>query len=256
MIRLLVLLFLAAVDAAGRRPVDRRSVWRLAGGNPYTGNRRKLRALRLLAKGRPHSISLNEGYGYIRLFSRLPRYRAFYAQGAKDRRRGGNSNPILVRRNLPTIGVLGWQTSKPSTPLKIAPERWITVCAYELPGFGKVAHVTFHPHAGVRGLPATVDRVAKYGDTVDALDAVLTFLGRMNVSVAGFADVQIPQGYDPAWRTPYDVFERHGLVAHGEGVDVTFHDEWLEPVVETIPKSASGSDHPMHRLTLRRRVAA
>src|SRR4051794_33543610 len=139
---------------------------------------------REIRRHRATMVGLTEAYGILADLGRLRDYRLVVEGGGQDRRRGQKDNPILIRTGLRSLGsgqVLGCNAS---TPVRIAPERWFTYSAQQVPDVGAVCHVVLHPHAGVQDkangrLRTDIDRGREYGRQMDGFTALLAFAAAM-----------------------------------------------------------------------------
>jgi hypothetical protein len=179
---------------------------------------------------------------------RMRGYRLVVESGGQDRRRGQKDNPILVRSAMRSLGsgqVLGCHAA---TPLRIAPERWFTYAAFDVPQLGAVCHVVLHPHAGVQdkasGLLRTDnDRAREYGRQMKGLGALLDFADAVGWRVVVTGDLNFrDHGADP--RSPYDILRGHGLEVVSRGLDCIAFAPALRLDVDEVHVPGSITDHP------------
>ena len=193
-------------------------------------------------------VGLTEAYGILPALGRMRDFRLVVESGGKDRKRGQKDNPILVRKELRSLGsgqVIGCNAS---TPLKIAPERWFTYSAFEVPQVGAVCHVVLHPHAGVQdkasGLLRTDnDRAREYGRQMKGLEAILDLAAAMGWRIIVTGDMNFrDHGADPL--SPYDILRSHGLKVRSHGIDCIAFTPALGLDVDEVDVPGSITDHP------------
>ncbi len=193
-------------------------------------------------------VGLTEAYGILPALHKMRDYRLVVEDGGQDRRRGQKDNPILIRTGLRSLGsgqVFGCDAS---TPLRIAPERWFTYSAHEMPGEGAVCHVVLHPHAGVQdkasGLLRTDnDRAREYGRQMDGFAALLGFAEAMGWRIVVTGDVNFrDRGSDP--RSPYGILRGHGLEVVSRGLDCIAFSPGLRLDVREVDVPTTITDHP------------
>lgn len=197
----------------------------------------------------PHTAGLSEAYPIVGPLVSTRGYRLVLEQGAKDTRRGQKDCPILVRTGLRSLGsgqVLGCLAS---TPAKIAPERWMTWSAVQVPGVGPVFHVALHPHAAVQADGAAgrvrvdVDRGRKFVAQMEAFDALLDFADAMGWDTAVTADLNFrDRGADNL--SPYRIMRRHGMAVEAHGVDAIGWTKRLGLDVTQVSAPRGVTDHP------------
>lgn len=213
--------------------------------NVYAGNKTPRRAVRALLKSGPDSAGINEGYRIIPLLKLRRRYRVFHGEGGREPR-GFLDTPILTRRELPSLGTMALRISERAAPLKLAPDRWVTVSCFDHP-VGQVAHVNLHPNAAVMGRQEEVPRVREYAESMDTLDRLLGFLeeeGFLCV-VTGDLNFRPEPRARRAPHSPYEVFARHKLTFRNEGLDVIAWPRQLRAArARVLTKDRTGSDHP------------
>lgn len=201
---------------------------------------------------RPTFAAPTEAYGVIPALQKMNGYRLVLEEGGRDARRGQKDNPILVENKHPNIGSGQIHGCPPSTPRRIAPERWITFAAIELPR-GPHAHVSLHPHAGIQGKEgglAKNDRGQKFALQMTRLDQLLQFIRAMDwtCSVSGdlnFRDV----GNSPA--SPYRIMRAHDLTVESDGINAIGWTKALRMDVQNVTTPRSVTDHPWMKATAR-----
>lgn len=213
--------------------------------NMYAGNKTPGKAVAALLKGSPASAGANEGYRYIDLLEKRRGYRTIYDKGAKDQRRGARDVPILTKNDRPSLGTMTLFGAKASTPVKIAPDRWMTVSMFLDPQCGPIAHGELHPHAGVQN-PETgafndTDRATQFKKQMVLLDQMLTYLDK-NFHLIFAGDLNFRDKGD-ATLSPYDIFRDHGMKMKVVGIDAIAWKGVTFTGSDIIPKSATGSDH-------------
>lgn len=224
-----------------------------------TATKKELRA----ALKRPGlvSVAFSEAYQHASFFKRLGGWRT--TTGAKVPK---DANGRSVRRDV-AILVKRWRkplesgvrkASEASTPLRIAPERWLAFTVDNLHG-KPLAHISLHPHAVVREADDWAsDRGIKYRGAMNELRLVVEYLrgkygADLDIVVTG--DLQYRQT-DPARKnSPKDVFRDLGLSWVATGIDWVAVSESLV-IVNTVivPTQVNGQDHPWIEVTLARRV--
>lgn len=200
-----------------------------------------------------HSVGFSEAYNHTAYLTSRTGWRTVVDVGS-DTRRGGKDNPILTRKSLTNLGSFSVQASAASTPLKIAPQRWLHVSMFQASTLGRVAHLNIHPNAAVQGESRNVDRVEKYIDAMDTLDQMLTFLSGTGFRIVGTGDLNFgleknPTGWEATW-APQVVLKRHHLEWWREGIDWIFHGPSLKIAEQKkYTPAQTGSDHPWMRAT-------
>jgi hypothetical protein len=195
-------------------------------------------------------VGLTEAYGILPALGRMRGYRLVVESGGRDRRRGQKDNPILIRTALRSLGSGQVFGCNAATPLRIAPERWFTYSAFEVPGVGAICHVVLHPHAAVQdkasGLLRTDnDRARENGRQMKALDAILTFATAVGwrIVVTGDLNFRDPGvGDDP--HSPYDILRGHDLKVVSHGIDCIAFAPGLDLDVDEVHAPGSITDHP------------
>lgn len=163
----------------------------------------------------------------------------------RDTLRGKGDAPVLVRRHHPLVA--GWSTraAHRSVPLKIAPPRYFNGQTFAH-ALGAVEVIGAHPHAGILGVPESVDRVQEYARSMGVLeDHVRQSLDKGRLPVV-CGDLNYPDHGQagPSW-SPARVFARLGLLTWTVGVDWMAWDPRLVRVGRRIVFPAqNGQDHP------------
>jgi hypothetical protein len=195
----------------------------------------------------PTVAAPTEAYGIVVALGRVPGYRLVLETGGRDRRRGQKDNPLLLQDALPSLGSGQVFGCPASTPLRIAPERWLTWATVELPGRPRPhCHVSLHPHAGVQGDLgglATNDRGQKFRQQMGVLEQLLAFAAALGWtrSVSGdlnFAD----KGTSP--HSPYRIMRSTGLTVESEGINAIGCEKALRMEVERVAAPEGVTDHP------------
>ncbi|KQW47086.1 hypothetical protein ASC77_18050 [Nocardioides sp. Root1257] len=203
---------------------------------------------REIRKHQATMVGLTEAYGILPALGRMRDYRLVVESGGRDRRRGQKDNPILIRTKMRSLGsgqVLGCDAA---TPVRIAPERWFTYSAFDVPDVGAVCHVVLHPHASVQdkasGLLRTDnDRAREYGRQMKGLEAMLDFAAAVGWRVVVTGDMNFrDHGADP--RSPYDILRAHGLKVVSHGIDCIAFAPALDLKVDEVGVPSSITDHP------------
>lgn len=213
--------------------------------NVHSGNKTPRRALRLLTAPEPDTIGINEARRIMDLLALRRRYRLIVGEGGRDPR-GFHDTPILTRRSLVSLGSAAFQISEQVKPVRIAPDRWVTVSCFGHP-VGPVAHLNLHPNAAVQGRDEALPRVREYAESMASLDRLLTFLDAEGFLCVVTGDVNYrPEPGRKRWdSSPYEVFARHRLTHQNEGVDVVAWPRTLRLGRSVVlDKDRTGSDHP------------
>jgi hypothetical protein len=157
--------------------------------------------------------------------------------------RGAHDTPILRRRHHKKVESFHYKAVGPSTPIKIAPDRWNTGVAYKHP-WGVIGHVTAHPNAAVAGLdPRNVDRVAKYVDQMAQLERSIRLWRSKGYTLVVTGDLNHGSG-GPSW-APEAMFERLNMRTWRMGVDWIAWDRRLAlPLENRELIRDNGQDHP------------
>lgn len=208
-----------------------------------------------------HSVGFTEAYppGMVKALARKKGWEAFCGSGGRDQRRGARDTTILLRAGSDVIGQWAWRVSEKTKPGRIAPDRFVTVVAYQAPGVGPFAHVAVHlNYVGPDVVRPVLKHVVEYVESADTLDRVLTFLDDDGFEYAVTGDVNLAERDEPGkrFRTPYDVFRRHSLTWRSAHLDVAAWSNGLRLAgFEIVPTHVTRSNHPWLRTTLKRKAA-
>lgn len=200
-----------------------------------------------IARRRPVFAAPTEAYGIIPALARTRGYRLVLEAGGRDRRRGQKDNPVLVRASLTSVGSGQVFGCPASTPLRIAPERWLTYAVVQLPGRPRPhCHVSLHPHAGVQGDDgglATNDRGLKFRRQMGVLEQFLAFASAMGWTRSVSGDLNFRDtGTSP--HSPYQIMRDHGLRAESDGINAIGCDKTLRMEVTQVRAPDGVTDHP------------
>ncbi len=215
---------------------------------PTHGPTLDLDAIRFAASLRADSIGWSEAYRRIPALRRRLRYRTRVGdpRGIPNATiRGAHDVPVQVRRTRRLVDWYAFKACDPSTPIKIAPDRWITGAIYDHP-IGRIEHVVLHPNAAVQGVDPEVDRVRKYANQMRRLESTVTLAWRRGhvPIVTGDLNWGKPEDDDP-WFAPWRVFGRLDLDYWRVGLDWIAYPPHLRIAERvTFPESRTGSDHP------------
>lgn len=209
-------------------------------------------AIRFAASLNADSIGWTEAYRRIPALRRRLRYRTRVGNPrgvANASIRGAHDVPIQIRRRWRNRRrLVDWYAFKacdPSTPIKIAPDRWITGAIYDHP-VGRVEHIALHPNAAVQGVDREVDRVRKFAAQMRRLESTIVHAQQRGhvVIVTGDLNWGHPQPSDPPF-APWRVFERCDLDVWRVGLDWIAYAPHLRIVErQTFGPAVTGSDHP------------
>lgn len=221
--------------------------------NMYAGNKTPGKAFTALRGSGADSVGIAEGYRYIADLDKIVKYRMFVGRGSADSRRGSKDTPVLVSTRYPSLGDAAFKISEPSTPLKIAPERWGTVSTFHHSNGLRMAVINFHPHAAVDTLPITVDRVHKYAASIDRIQEIARFYAKAGFCLVLSGDWNWHEKQVAPW-SPYRMVAALGLAVRSEGLDAIAWDPHCLSLHDwaTIPESVTGADHPWLRAEFRR----
>lgn len=222
-------------------------------GNVYIGNRSLGRAKRVLRRGKPHFIVVNEG-GKVK---GIRGYRRYVDKFGRDR--GRTDVQVYARKDVTHRGLISVQL-QPPMKFPAAHERFAVVALSWVEGFGALAVVGLHPTPSPRALAGTQPNAltAAYCLAMDRLTTLLHYLGKAGYKVVVAGDVQLSKGQagSPEW-DPYEHLRNNGfkvavtahldLIGVGRGVRV------LSAEVLARPGSATGSDHPFLTVSVARR---
>lgn len=190
---------------------------------------------------------LTEAYGSIDVLDKMPGTRLVVEAGGADRRRGQKDVPILVDDSLVSLGSGQVFGAAASTPLRLAPERWITYSVVRLPSHGATMDVNLHPHAAVQNrvtgrLRTGIDRGHRYAQQMHALDQILDLAGALGYAVRVGGDLNFRDRGSSKW-SPYRVIRAHGLEVHVEGIIALAASKRLRMDVEVVHPSERITDH-------------
>ena len=205
-------------------------------------------ATREIRRHQPTIVGLTEAYGILPALGSMRGYRLVVESGGKDRRRGQKDNPILVASDLRSLGsgqVFGCDAS---TPAKIAPERWFTFSAFEVPEVGPLCHVVIHPHAAVQLQPSGMlrtdtARAREFARQMDVFTALLAFAKAMKWAIVVTGDFNFRDVGDDA-RSPYGILRGQSLKLVSRNLDCIAFSPKLELEVSEITAPSSITDHP------------
>lgn len=219
---------------------------------PTHGPSLDLDAIRFAASLDPDSIGWTEAYRRIGALRTRLRYRTRVGNplGVPNASiRGAHDVPIQVRRRWRRRRrLVDWYAFKacdPSSPIKIAPDRWITGVIYDHP-IGRVEHIALHPNAAVQGVSIEVDRVQKFRHQMRRLESTIVLAQRRGhvVIVTGDLNWGRPDADDPPF-APWRVFERCELTQWRVGLDWIAYAPHLRIAErQTFGAAMTGSDHP------------
>lgn len=159
--------------------------------------------------------------------------------------RGKGDAPVLVRRHHHLIASWSMKACAGSVPVKLAPPRWFNGQTFDHP-LGPVEAMAAHPHAAIRGLPETLDRVEKYAESMRRLEERISHsLDRHRLPVVT-GDLNYPDvgQAGPPW-CPSRMFARLGLKTWSVGVDwIAYHPRLVPLQRRVIGRDQTGQDHP------------
>jgi hypothetical protein len=205
-------------------------------------------ARRSIRHQQPTSVGLTEAYGILPELAKMTGYRMIMETGGRDKRRGQKDTPILARRDLVSLGSGQVFGSEASTPLRIAPERWLTYSTVRVPGIGAVCHICLHPHAGIQDkdtgkLRTDIDRGRKADQQLKVLAHLLDFAKAMGWARVVTGDLNF-RDRPTTGASPYKVLRDHGLTVDAHGLDVIAGDKALHLDVREVHAPSSITDHP------------
>lgn len=200
------------------------------------------------------SIGMTEAYNaYGYLIPWRAKWRVIRGKSKTDRRRGPKDNPILLRRRYRGRRVKLIRTWKikahgPSTPEKLAPERWITAALFMCWDGGawiKVLHVCVHPNAAVRNADPQADRVVKFrsfwSQVVTLVRSVRAEHGPLKVVLTGDVQATLQDTQEGFPRWALQELDLTGWWAH---IDLVA-DGGLDALdQEKVDVGENGQDHP------------
>lgn len=187
---------------------------------PCHGPSLDVRAIKFATSLGADSIGWTEAYRRVPALRRRVRYRTRVGNPNGVPRatiRGAHDVPIMVHRRRRLLDWYAVKACDPSTPIKIAPDRWITGVIYDHP-IGTIEHIALHPNAGVEGLTREVDRVDKYARTMERLASLGTRALNSGHHLIVSGDLNYRAGHVAPW-TPDAVFSELDLDTWRVGID-------------------------------------
>lgn len=217
-------------------------------GNVYVGNTRTLQALRVLLRGKPDAVSVNEARKVFGLLARFAGYRSYRSEYGTER--GRNDCLVLVRKRYTHLGSISLRISKPLPKIKVAHERIAVAALFQHPSTGKTAVISWHPTPGpdaLAGHDPNHPIVKQYLDALAAMTGLVDYLESEGFDVVLCGDVQIrPLGGGAArpW-SPARAAEHVGLkVTIWEDLDLIAASKRLLGKGRVLAKKNTvGSDH-------------
>lgn len=202
-------------------------------------------------------VAFSEAYRHGGYLGKRPLWRAVMGSGRKKDARGRlvERDVILAvrryRRNLARGIVFA---SPASTPLKIAPERYITWTIDNFQG-RPLAMIGIHPNAAVRRNWRS-DRAKAYRKSMQELHLLVGRLRAQyghDLDIAILGDMNYPEVTDGREWTPRWTFNDLGLDWIDEGIDWVAYSSGLKVVSKRkIPTRVNGQDHPWLEVEFRR----
>lgn len=214
------------------------------------------RAVRVMKRLRCDSIGLNE---VNRLTARLLKLRAYRLLAEPGDARDpfkARSTALLVRKSMPSWGKLLLQASeKVPSSARVAPDRWIPAELLSTPEDGRIAHISIHPNAVVRGRDESVPRVREYVEYMRTLDRLIALVKAEGCEPVVTGDYNVPRREPQSFLTPYELFAKHDMAVRARGIDGIAYSRRLRQVgdLRVLSRERVGSDHPGLVLTLERR---
>lgn len=180
--------------------------------------------VRQLMKDSPDCVSINETSRLVRPIAKVKRYLDVHGVNAEDMRRGPKGVVAMQLKKHNSFGQFAFFGAAPSTPHKLAPERWFSAVAFDHPQFGPVCMTSLHPHAAVKNKDDSVDRVEKFSQQMSRLDSWLTFCEMMGYYCLVMGDVQLTPRSEFDGLSPYEVFDKHNMQHKNVHIDaLAFH---------------------------------
>lgn len=182
----------------------------------------------------------------INELERITGYTSFHIPGAATPQRSSLSTRVFVRNDLTVTGGVGMLAADKSTPVKIAPNRWLYGVGFVVKG-QKYAHVEFHNHAIVDGRTTAVDRVKEHRDGLDVLRATLRYLDALDYATVLTGDLNTrDDAKSVGWEDAGEMFRAMGLQYVDIGLDwVVWNPTRLRnPDLERFTRGEMGTDHP------------
>lgn len=199
-------------------------------------------------------VSFTESDRRYRFLMSRPRWRIVTGRGFRDRRGRivDRDITLAVRRYRKHVTHGTIKASEASTPIKIAPPRFISYSVDYVNG-QMLAMIGFHPNAAVRNAWST-DRAEKYRESMEELEQLVIRLRRAygkDLDIVILTDANYPDVKDDRYWSPRNTFIRLGLSWYDRGIDWVAHSKGLKRVsVRVIPKGdnlaagQNGQDHP------------
>lgn len=186
---------------------------------------------------RADSVGYTEAYNRIPYLARRPWWRISVGHSETSRRGPGDVPVLVARRNRP-VDRWAIKASEAGTPLKFAPERWVTGFAYRH-ALGVIEHVNHHPNPLV-SLSARREARRSMERLEQCLEVSLK-LGRLPVVTGDFNQTKNHIGE----YSPREVFDRLNLRWWAVGLDwVAWHRSLIPVGRRVIPRVRNGQDHP------------
>jgi hypothetical protein len=199
-----------------------------------------------IRKHSPDSAGITEGYGVLEELRKMSEYRLVVETGGKDQRRGQKDVPILVRGRLESLGSGQVYGCEPSTPLRIAPERWFTYSVVRT-DLGPVFHLCLHPHAVVQdkenGVLLSSARALEFRAQMVRFDALLDWAAAMGWEIVVTGDFNF-RDKGASSSSPYRIMRQHGMDYESEGLDGVGWTRRLNMRVTRAERPDSVSNHP------------
>jgi hypothetical protein len=170
-------------------------------GNVFIGNTRTLQAMRVLLRGKPDAVSVNEAKKVFGLVARFKGYRVHRSPYGTER--GRMDCLVLVRKNLTYLGEISLRISKPLPKINVAHERIAVAALFQHPDTGKTAVVSWHPTPGPAALADNDPNhpiVKQYEAALAAVSGLVDYLESEGFDVVLCGDVQIRPGSPGAGR--------------------------------------------------------
>lgn len=217
-------------------------------GNVYVANTRTLQAMRVLLRGKPDAVSVNEAKKVFGLLAKFRGYRAYRSTYGTDR--GRLDCLVLVRKNLTHLGEISLRISHALPRFNVAHERIAVAALFRHPDMGKVAVVSWHPTPGpdaLAGEDPNHPLVQVYREAESAVSGLVDYLESEGFKVVLCGDVQIRPG-SPGSRRPWSprlMAEQVGLkVTVWSDLDLIAASKRMEGEGRVLSgKNTVGSDH-------------
>jgi hypothetical protein len=234
---------------------------RILTANVYVGNNYPQKCANKIRDLNPHAAALQEASSAIgTLENTLAGYRFSYNKGCKQ----GKGTPVLVLKSLDSSGGTGNLLGCDEIPnTKCGKERWISYTVSRLPG-GSKRRVVIGSHFDCNvqrddGTPSGSKMVDKYKTHSARLSELVDGFLKIGWSpiVAADWNYRLKGKIDtpaeaPDW-SPYGIARRFGFKYEAKGIDGIMFDPKVYALDhrETIPTSATGSDHEWLMVYLR-----